>query len=62
VQTVPALADQGLYIGSESSYYRVLHQEVQCQWRGWSWDITYLPNKPQEAPEATLAQPLTKAA
>ncbi len=25
-QIVPALADQGLYIGSESSFYRVLHQ------------------------------------
>jgi len=24
-QNVPALADQGLYIGSESSFYRVLH-------------------------------------
>ena len=24
-QIVPALADQGLYIGSESSFYRVLH-------------------------------------
>ncbi len=24
-QIVPALADQGLYVGSESSFYRVLH-------------------------------------
>jgi hypothetical protein len=31
---VPALADQGLYIGSESSFYRVLHQAGQCQRRG----------------------------
>jgi transposase InsO family protein len=33
-QIVPALADQGLYIGSESSFYRVLHQAGQCQRRG----------------------------
>ena len=31
---VPALADQGHYIGSESSFYRVLHQAGQCQRRG----------------------------
>jgi hypothetical protein len=30
-QIVPALADKGLYIGSESSYYCVLHQAGQCQ-------------------------------
>ena len=29
-QIVPALADQGLYIGSESSFYRVLHQAGKC--------------------------------
>ncbi len=34
-QIVPALADQGLYVGSESSFYRVLHQVGQCQRRGW---------------------------
>ena len=33
-QIVPALADQGHYIGSESSFYRVLHQAGQCQRRG----------------------------
>jgi transposase len=41
-QIVPALADQGLYnsfgedcvYGSESSFYRVLHQAGQCQRRG----------------------------
>jgi len=31
---VPALADQGLFIGSESSFYRVLHQAGQCNRRG----------------------------
>jgi hypothetical protein len=30
-QIVPALADQDLFIGSESSFYRVLHQAGQCQ-------------------------------
>ena len=33
-QIVPALADQGLYIGSETSFYRVLHQAGQCYRRG----------------------------
>ncbi|WP_432785356.1 helix-turn-helix domain-containing protein [Cyanobium sp. BSA11S] len=33
-QIVPALADQGLFIGSESSFYRVLHQAGQCHRRG----------------------------
>jgi len=33
-QIVPALADLGLYIGSESSCYRILHEAGQCQRRG----------------------------
>jgi putative transposase len=33
-QIVPALADQGLYIASESSFYRVLRQEGQLKHRG----------------------------
>jgi hypothetical protein len=33
-QIVPALADQGIYIGSESSFYRVLHAHGQVQRRG----------------------------
>ena len=33
-QFVPALADQGHYMGSESSFYRVLHQAWRCQRRG----------------------------
>jgi putative transposase len=33
-QIVPALADQGLYIGSESSFYRVLHAHGQAHRRG----------------------------
>ena len=33
-QIVPALADQGLYIGSESSFYRVLHAHDQVHRRG----------------------------
>jgi hypothetical protein len=32
-QIVPALADQGLYIGSESSFYRVLHAHGQVNRR-----------------------------
>jgi len=33
-QIVPALAHQGLYIGSESSFYRVLHAHGQVHRRG----------------------------
>ena len=33
-QIVPALADQGLYIGSESSFYRILSEAAQLQHRG----------------------------
>jgi len=43
-QIVPALADQGLYVGSESSFYRVLHQAGQCQRRGRA--------RPPQAPRA----------
>ena len=32
-QIVPSLADKGLYIGSESSFYRVLNEAGQCQKR-----------------------------
>lgn len=33
-QIVPLLADRGVYIASESSFYRVLHEEGQMQHRG----------------------------
>jgi transposase InsO family protein len=33
-QIVPTLADRGIYIASESSFYRVLHEEGQMQHRG----------------------------
>lgn len=33
-QIVPALADQGFYLGSESSYYRVLHEADEQNHRG----------------------------
>lgn len=33
-QIVPALADQGFFIASESSFYRVLHEKGQQQHRG----------------------------
>ena len=43
-QIVPALADQGLYIGSESSFYRVLHAHGQVNRRGRA--------RPQQEPRA----------
>jgi putative transposase len=53
-QIVPALADQGLYnssgedfvYGSESSFYRVLHQAGQCHRRG----RARLPQEPRSVP------------
>jgi len=33
-QIVPILADKGIYIASESSFYRVLHEAEQIQHRG----------------------------
>jgi len=45
-QIVPALADQKLFIGSESSFYRVLHQAGQCNRRG----RARLPQEPRSVP------------
>jgi len=45
-QIVPALADQKLFIGSESSFYRVLHQAGQCYRRG----RARLPQEPRSVP------------
>lgn len=45
-QIVPALADQGLFIGSESSFYRVLHVAGQCHRRG----RARLPQEPRSVP------------
>jgi len=45
-QIVPSLADQGLFIGSESSFYRVLHQAGQCHRRG----RARLPLEPRSVP------------
>jgi transposase len=43
-QIVPILADQGTYVASESSFYRVLRQEDQLAHRGTS---AQRPSKPQ---------------
>jgi putative transposase len=45
-QIVPALSDQNLFIGSESSFYRVLHQAGQCNRRG----RARLPQEPRSVP------------
>ena len=45
-QIVPALADQGLFIGSESIFYRVLHLAGQCHRRG----RARLPQGPRSVP------------
>ncbi|WP_254934928.1 IS3 family transposase [Cyanobium sp. WAJ14-Wanaka] len=52
-QIVPALADQGLFIGSESSLYRVLHQAGQCHRRG----RARLPQEPRSVPRLMAAGP-----
>jgi transposase InsO family protein len=52
-QIVPALADQGLFIGSESSFYRVLHQAGQCHRRG----RARLPQEPRSVPRLMADRP-----
>lgn len=52
-QIVPALADQGLFIGSESSFYRVLHQAGQCHRRG----RARLPQPPRSVPRLSADRP-----
>ncbi|WP_315858060.1 IS3 family transposase [Cyanobium sp. HWJ4-Hawea] len=52
-QIVPALADQGLFIGSESSFYRVLHQAGQCHRRG----RARLPQEPRAVPRLMAIAP-----
>ena len=50
-QIVPALADEGKYIASESSFYRVLREASQLQHRGRS----SAPGKKPAKPEACTA-------
>ena len=52
-QIVPALADQGLFIGSESSFYRVLHHAGQCNRRG----RARLPQEPRFVPRLRADRP-----
>ena len=52
-QIVPALADQGLFIGSESSFYRILHQAGQCHRRG----RARLPQEPRSVPRLMADRP-----
>lgn len=48
-QIVPALADEGLYIASESTFYRVLRSEKQLAHRGRSKAPTHSRTEPLEA-------------
>jgi len=50
---VPALADQGLFLGSESSFYRVLQQVEQCHQRGRARP----PQEPRTVPRLTADRP-----
>ena len=52
-QIVPVLADRGLYIGSERSFYRVLHAHGQAHRRG----RTRLPQEPRPVPRLRAAGP-----
>jgi len=45
-QIVPALADRGFFIGSERSFYRVLHAHGQAHRRG----RARLPQEPRAVP------------
>ena len=49
-QIVPRLADQGTYVASESSFYRVLHQENQIRHRS-----TERPAQQRRKPKALVA-------
>ena len=52
-QIVPALADQGIVIGSESSFYRVLHAYGQVHRRGRARP----PQEPRPVPRLRAAGP-----
>jgi transposase InsO family protein len=49
-QIVPRLADQGIYVASESTFYRVLKAENMLQYRG-----AEKPRKPRSKPRALQA-------
>ena len=50
---MPVLADQRLYIGPESSFYRVLHRAGQCHRRG----RAQLPQEPRSVPRLRADRP-----
>ena len=52
-QIVPALADQGIFVGSESSFYRVLHAYGQVHRRGRARP----PQEPRPVPRLRAAGP-----
>jgi len=52
-QIVPILADEGIYLASESSFYRVLHQAGQCHRRG----RARLPQEPRSVPRLMADRP-----
>jgi len=52
-QIVQALADKNLFIGSESSFYRVLHQAGQCHRRG----RAQLSQEPRSEPRLRADRP-----
>ena len=52
-QIVPVLADRGLYIGSERSFYRVLHSHGQVHRRGRARP----PQEPRAVPRLRAAGP-----
>jgi putative transposase len=52
-QIVPVLADRGLYIGSERSFYRVLHTQGQAHRRGRARP----PQEPRPVPRLRAAGP-----
>ena len=52
-QIVPALADQGIFIGSESSFYRVLHAHGQVHRRGRARP----PQEPRSVPRLRADRP-----
>jgi transposase len=52
-QIVPVLADRGMYIGSERSFYRVFHAHEQAHRRGRAWP----PQEPRPVSRLRAAGP-----
>jgi putative transposase len=56
-QIVPLLADEGRYLASESSFYRVSRQAAQAYHRGRGQSLVPRPNRPATPPQRRASGP-----